>query len=41
LINTRLAAFKLGQRDHDALFPPTDWSDFRRKVDGLIEALRK
>jgi hypothetical protein len=41
LIDTRMAAFRLGQRDHDALFPPSDWSDFRRKVDGLVEALRK
>jgi hypothetical protein len=41
LIATRMAAFKLGQRDHDALFPPEDWSAFRRQVDDLIEALRK
>ena len=40
LIATRMAAFKLGQRDHDALFPPEDWSTFRRQVDDLIEALR-
>jgi hypothetical protein len=39
-IATRMAAFKLGQRDHDALFPPDDWSTFRRRVDDLIEALR-
>ncbi len=41
LIKTRMNAFKLGQRDHDALFPPKDWSDFRRQTDDLIEALRK
>ena len=41
LIANRMAAFKLGQRDHDALFPPDDWSNFRRQVDDLIEALRK
>ena len=41
LIDTRLAAFHLGQRDHDALFPPEDWSRFRRQVDDAIEALRK
>ena len=41
VIATRLAAFKLGQRDHDALFPPEDWSTFRRQVDDLIEGLRK
>ena len=36
LIDKRLAAFHLGQRDHDALFPPEDWSDFRRRVDSVI-----
>jgi hypothetical protein len=41
LIALRMAAFKLGQRDHDALFPSTDWGLFRRQVDDLIEALRK
>jgi len=41
LIATRLAAFHLGQRDHDSLFPPDDWSAFRRQVDDAIEALRK
>jgi hypothetical protein len=41
LIATRMAAFKLGQRDHDAVFPPDDWATFRLRVDDLIEALRK
>jgi len=41
LIANRMGAFKLGQRDHDALFPPEDWSAFRRGVDDLIETLRK
>ena len=41
LIAKRLSAFHLGQRDHDALFPPEDWSGFRRQVDDAIEALRK
>ena len=41
LIAKRMAAFKLGSRDHDALFPPEDWALFRRKMDELIEALRK
>jgi len=41
LIKMRMKAFKLGQRDHDALFPPEDWSAFRRQTDDLIEALRK
>jgi hypothetical protein len=40
LIDSRLAAFKLGQRDHEALFPTSDWADFRRKLDDAIEALR-
>ena len=41
LIARRMAAFKLGSRDHDALFPSEDWGQFRRQVDDLIEALRK
>ncbi len=41
LIAERMAAFKLGQREHDELFPPEDWSAFRHQVDDLIEALRK
>ncbi len=40
LIAKRLAAFKLGQRDHDALFPPDDWERFRREVANAIDALR-
>jgi hypothetical protein len=40
-IASRMAAFQLGQRDHDALFPPDDWSTFRQQVDDRIEALRK
>jgi len=41
LIETRMKSFHLGQRDHDALFPPADWSDFRRQADDAIEALRR
>ena len=41
LIEARMKSFHLGQRDHDALFPPADWSDFRRQVDDAIEALRR
>jgi hypothetical protein len=41
LIAKRMAAFKLGQRDHDALFPIEDWGQFRRQMDDLIEALRQ
>lgn len=41
LIDARMAAFHLGQREHDALFPPSDWVEFRRKIDEAIEGLRK
>jgi len=40
LIDGRLARFHLGQRDHDALFPPEDWTEFRGHLDDAIEALR-
>jgi hypothetical protein len=36
-----MAAFKLGQRDHDALFGPDDWGRFRRRINDAIEALRR
>ena len=39
LIDRRLSAFHLGQRDHDVLFPVADWTQFRRQVDDAIEAL--
>jgi len=41
LVASRLAAFKLGQREHDAILPPDDWGAFRRKLADAIEALRK
>jgi hypothetical protein len=41
LIDRRLAAFHLGQRDHDAIFPAEDWSAFRHQTDDAIEALKK
>jgi hypothetical protein len=41
LIAARLASFKLGQREHDPLFGPEDWSASRRRVADAIEALRK
>jgi hypothetical protein len=41
LLDQRMDSFKLNQRDHDALFSPSDWIDFRRKVDNAIEAMRK
>jgi hypothetical protein len=36
-----MARFKLGQRDHDVLYPREDWVHFRRQADDLIELLRK
>ncbi|MHB1037430.1 MAG: zinc ribbon domain-containing protein [Pirellulales bacterium] len=39
LIRERMSAFKLGQRDHDALFPAADWNEFRAQVDDAIERL--
>ncbi len=41
LIAKRMKAFHLGQRDHDALFSASDWSEFRRTVDDAIEKLRQ
>lgn len=41
LIAKRLAALKLGQRDHDALFGPDDWNRFRTQIGDAIEALRR
>ncbi len=41
LISDRLSSFKLGQRDHDALFGADDWTAFRRRAADAIEALRK
>jgi hypothetical protein len=40
LIDQRLAAFELGQRDHDALFPVADRRAFRKKVAEEIARLR-
>jgi hypothetical protein len=40
LIQKRMDAFHLGQRDHDALFPASDWRDFRLKMATAIERLR-
>jgi hypothetical protein len=41
LIEKRMASFKLGQREHDELFGPDDWKQFRAKADAAIEELRK
>jgi hypothetical protein len=40
LLQQRMAAFKLGQRDHDALFGAGDWAAFRRQLGEALEALR-
>jgi hypothetical protein len=40
LIAERMGSFALGQRSHDAIFPVSDWSEFRRKMAGAIAALR-
>ena len=41
LVGNRMRAFKLNQRDHDALLGADDWTEFRHAVDDAIEALRK
>jgi len=40
LIAERMAAFKLGQRNHDAIFPRADWKEFRLKMAEAIAKLR-
>jgi hypothetical protein len=40
LIQDRLAAFRLGQRDHDALFPKSEWQEYRLNLAETIERLR-
>jgi hypothetical protein len=40
LIRDRLAAFRLGQRDHDALFPKSDWREYRGRLAEAIDRLR-
>ena len=40
LIADRLTAFQLGQREHDALFPVSDWKTFRLQVAEQIARLR-
>ena len=41
LIDDRMASFKLGQREHDALLGIDDWEQFRAKVNDAIDSLRK
>ena len=40
LISGRLSSFKLGQREHDELFPVSDWREFRQKMSEAITRLR-
>jgi hypothetical protein len=40
LIHGRMAAFHLGDRDHDRLFGVQDWSAFRERLADAIEALQ-
>ncbi len=40
LIEGRMAAFKLRDKDHDALFGIDDWTKFRKQVSDAIEALQ-
>lgn len=40
LIEDRMEAFKLGQRNHNAIFPHEDWFSFRRQVAEAIASLR-
>lgn len=41
LLAGRLAAFRLGQRDHDAILGAEDWARFRTQTGDAIEALRR
>jgi hypothetical protein len=40
LIRNRMAAFHLGQLDHDALFGADDWAAYRRQLADAIEMLQ-
>ncbi len=40
LIDSRMASFKLGQREHDAIFPVSDYREFRQKLADAIARLR-
>ncbi|MHC4712659.1 MAG: hypothetical protein ACYTAN_05215 [Planctomycetota bacterium] len=41
LIAERMGAFRLGQRDHDALFGVEDWKALRRRVAEAVSSLRQ
>lgn len=40
LIADRMSTFKLGQREHEALFPVSDWREYRQKMGDAIARLR-
>ena len=40
LIEERMKSFRIGQRDHDKIFPMSDWREFRSKVSEAIERLQ-
>ncbi len=40
MIRQRMDAFHLGQREHDAIFPASDWREFRLKMATAIERLQ-
>jgi hypothetical protein len=40
LIRTRMAAFHLGDMDHDKLFGVEDWAHFRQQLVNAVEALQ-
>ena len=40
IINQRLASFELGQRDHDHLYPISDWQAYRIRMAEAIVELR-
>ena len=40
-VRQRMEAFTLGQRNHDQIFPATDWHTFREQAATLIDRLRE
>ena len=40
LIEERMQSFRIGQREHEKIFPMSDWQEFRQKVSDAIERLR-
>lgn len=39
LLDDKLASFKLGEREHDVKWPPSEYRDYRLKLDEAIEKL--